>query len=211
MSHTLIFRYVPRAAALLALITLSILPAESGAQSLAFGTLSGVVRDASGQPLADAEVRIVERVSGASRSRTTARDGVFRFDLLSPSSYDVTVEVLGFRPVLHTDVGVRSGASTTIRVALNRQAPPVNTIDTVRAVGTRTAPLGWLQDRGYPELAGGRRLATDVSALSPSADEASVEGLPWRFAGLMIDGAHVGAVGAPNASSATWSKTTLAP
>ena len=200
MSHLIGFRLFPRVAALLSLVVLGILPAESGAQSLAFGTLSGVVRDAIGQPLADAEVRIVERVSGASRSRTTARDGVFRFDLLSPSSYDVTVEVLGFRPVLHTDVGVRSGASTTIRVALNRQAPPVNTIDTVRAVGTRTAPLGWLQDRGYPELAGGRRLATDVSALSPSADESSVEGLPWRFAGLMIDGAHLGAVGAPNAS-----------
>jgi len=181
-------------------VAVALLSTASSAQSVAFGTLSGVVRDASGAPLADAEVRIVERVSGASRDRTTARDGVFRFDLLTPSTYDLRVEVLGYRPVVHTDIGVRSGGSTTLRVALTRQTPPISAVDTVRSVGSRTAPLGWLQARGYPEVVGGRRLASDFGLLSATADQSSIEGLPWRFASTMVDGAHVGAIGAPGAT-----------
>ncbi|MCC7003270.1 MAG: TonB-dependent receptor [Gemmatimonadaceae bacterium] len=163
------------------------------------GSLAGVVRDAAGAPVRDAEIRVTDRVSGAVRSLITARDGEFRFGLLGPGVYEVAVEALGYRPVLYLGVAVAAGDAGSLRVALRRETPPVSSVDTVRAAGARIAPLAWLQERGYGELAIGRRIATDALALSPVADERGVEGLPWRFADVMVDGARLGSVSAPSA------------
>ncbi len=181
-------------------LAMSLTAGTVGAQSAAHGMLAGVVVDATGRTVHDAEVRVVDRASGAARRVSTGRDGAFRFSLLSPSTYDITVEALGFRPVVHLGVSVVVGSSPSLRVMLRRAAPPVVAVDTVRATGARAAPLAWLQERGYAELAGGRRLATDAAALATTADEDAVEGLPWRFAGLMVDGARLGSTGAPGSA-----------
>jgi len=174
------------------------MPAE--AQGAALGSLSGVVQESEGRRIHDAEVRIVDRASGATRRMTTGRDGAFQFRLLGPGAYDVAVEALGYRPVVHVGLGVSPGTSPAMRVVLRREAPPVVRIDTIRAAGARIAPLAWLYARGYSELVGGRRLGTDAASLSPVADEQAVEGLPWRFADVMVDGARVGAAGSPGAA-----------
>ena len=199
MTSSSLYRSLVRLGALCLLVTLA-RPESLSAQSASHGLLSGVVEDGSGRPVSDAEVRIVDRSSGAARRVSTGRDGAFRFGLLNPSLYDVMVEALGFRPVVHLGVSVGAGASPTIRVALRRATPPVVAVDTVRAMGARAAPLAWMQARGYSELVGGRRLASDAALLSPVADEDAVEGLPWRFADLMVDGARLGAAGAPGAT-----------
>lgn len=199
MTSSHLLKSVARFAALAVLLAFAPI-AQLPAQSASHGLLSGVIDDGAGRPVHDAEVRAVDRASGASRRVSTGRDGAFKFGLLSPSTYDITVEALGFRPVVHLGVSVAAGSTPTIRIALRRAVPPVVAVDTVRAQGTRAAPLSWLQARGYSELAGGRRLASDAAMLSPVADEESVEGLPWRFADLMVDGARLGAVGAPGAS-----------
>ena len=170
------------------------------AQSASYGSLSGVVVDSSGQPLNVATIRLVDRASGATRSSLTARDGAFRFGVLSPAEYDVAVEALGYRPTVHTGVSVAVGGASTIRIVLRRERPPVVRIDTVRVARGRVAPGSWLFARGYSDLAGGRRTASDAAQLSSVADEGSVEGLPWRFADLMVDGARVGSVGAQGAA-----------
>ena len=181
----------------LALLAAMSLPQELHAQSTVHGALAGIVVDGAGRPVHDAEVRISDRVSGAARRLNTGRDGAFLFGLLSPATYDLAVEALGFRPVRYLGVTVVAGTTPTIRIALKTEAPPVVRIDTVRAPGARAAPLSWLQARGYSDLVGGRRLASDAALLSTIADEESVEGLPWRFADLMVDGARLGALNAP--------------
>lgn len=178
------------------LIALAVLASEGFAQSLAHGSLTGAVRDSSGNLVSNAEVRIIERASGAVRTKITARDGAFRFEMLTPASYDIAVEALGFRPALHTEVGVLAGAQTSVRITLRGQAPPVTAIDTVQSVGTRPAPLAWLFDRGYAEVSGARGLLSDVASASPMADAWSIEGLDWRHAELMVDGSRLGSVGA---------------
>jgi Carboxypeptidase regulatory-like domain/TonB dependent receptor len=170
--------------------------APLASQSASYGSLSGVVVDAAGQPLLDAEVRLHDRMSGAVRTVLTARDGAFRFAILSPAEYDVAVEALGFRPVVHTGLSVAPGAAPSIRVVLPRERGVVVRVDTVRAAGARLAPGAWLFARGYADLVGGRRLASDAAGLSSIADERSVEGLPWRFADYSVDGARVGSSGA---------------
>lgn len=187
-------------AVLLAAIPATRLPA----QSASYGSLAGVVVDSAGQPIHGASVRLTDRASRATRGSVTVRDGAFRFGVLSPAEYDVAVEALGFRPVLYSGVSVSVGGASTLRIALRRERPPVVRIDTVRMARGRAAPGSWLFGRGYSDLVGGRRLASDAAQLSSIADDGSVEGLPWRFADLMVDGARVGSVGAQGvAGSAT--------
>lgn len=185
-----------RALGALVLCLVPCVPAAAAAQSATYGALAGLVVDAEGRPVADASVRVVDRASGATRRVVTVRDGAFIFGVLTPAEYDVTIEALGYRPVVHAGVGILAGNRSALRVVLRAERPPVTRIDTVRAAGTRLEPGSWLVARGYSELAGARRLASDAAALSTIAGDDAVEGLPWRFADLMVDGTRLGAVGA---------------
>ncbi len=175
---------------------LAALPNIVVAQSATYGALSGSVVDAASRPVADASIRLIDRASGAVRRAVTARDGAFKFAVLSPAEYDLAVEALGFRPVVHLGVGVAAGNAPSLRVTLVRERPPVMRVDTVRASGARVEPGAWMFARGFPELAGGRRTASDAALLSTVADEDAIEGLPWRHADLIVDGVRVGSVGA---------------
>jgi len=176
--------------------------APLAAQSITFGALSGRVTDASGRPLVDAEVRLVDPSSGAERTAVTGRDGRFRFGLLGVARYDVLAEAIGFRPMVHAGVVVESGAAVLVNMTLRAAAPPVVTQDTVFARSATAAPLSWLVERGYGDVTGSRRTIGDVATLSPFADAEGIEGLPWRMAEVVVDGSRVGGVGSPGTAGA---------
>lgn len=186
---------------LLSLVLAALPTGTTGAQSLTFGELSGTVQDA-GRPVADVYVRAIEKVSGATRSAITGRDGRFHFSALPAGRYQVAAEALGFRPLIVTDVMVAAGHSAALSVALSRAVPPVTQVDTVRSTGGASSALSWLTDRGYADLVGSRRILGDAALLSTTSDESSVEGLPWRLAGLMVDGTRAANFGAPGGDGA---------
>lgn len=169
-------------------------------QSVTFGALSGRVVDGRGLPVSSAEIRAVDRASGAERFAVTGRDGLFRFGLIAAAAYDVSAEAVGFRPVVHTGVMVSAGSEIELTLRLAAAAPPVTTIDTVLARGRTSEPLSWLAERGYADLVGGRRLLSDAAGLSPFADAGGIEGLPWRHTDVMVDGARIGSLGLPRSN-----------
>lgn len=180
--------------ALLAALLACVAPA-SRSQSIVYGAIAGRVTDEAGRPVADAEITLRDRISGTSREFVTGRDGIFRATFLSPSAYEVRVEALGYHPVLHQAVAVRSGGAASLLVRLRTATPPVVTVDTIRAGAVRPTPFTWLAERGYAELVGGSRLLADAGALSTAADDRGVEGLAWRRADISVDGAMLGAAG----------------
>jgi hypothetical protein len=167
------------------------------AQSLTFGQLEGVVRDGARRVVANAEVRVEDRSSGAVRFTLTARDGSFRFVSLPAGRYDVSVEALGYRPVVHLDIDVGAGREALLEPVIRVAAPPVTTIDTVQRRGDHSSSSDWLVERGYADLVGTRRLIGEVAGLSTIADQNSIEGLPWRYTEAMVEGSRVAYVGAP--------------
>lgn len=167
------------------------------AQSLTFGQLEGFVRDGARRPVATAEVRVEDRASGAVRFAITARDGSFRFVSIPAGRYDLRVEALGYRPIVHLDIDVGAGRSARLETVIRVAAPPVTTVDTVPRRGDLASANDWLFERGYGDLVGTRRIASDVTGLSTIADAQGVEGLPWRFTEAMVEGARVSYVGAP--------------
>lgn len=187
-------------AGLCALLAALLLAPPLLAQSVTFGALSGRVTDGAGAPLREVEVRLVDRSSGAERTAITGSDGRFRFPMLSAARYDVNAEAIGYRPLVHVGVNVEPGRAVGMTMQLRPATPPVVVRDTILARGSTVVPLSWLAERGYADVAGGRRVLSDIAALSPFADPDGIEGLPWRLAEVVVDGARVG--GAPHPGSA---------
>ena len=170
------------------------------AQSLTFGQLEGVVRDGARRPVPSAEVRIEDRASGAVRYAQTSRNGSFRLVSIPAGRYDVRVEALGYRPVVHLDIDVGPDRSARLEPVIRLAPAPVTTVDTVARRGDLATASDWLFERGYAELVGARRLASDVAGLSTTSDEHGIEGLPWRYTDAMIEGSRASFVGSPGGS-----------
>lgn len=67
------------------------------AQTTNTGGLTGVVSDPSHAVVPDADVEIKDNFKGNVQSTSTDRGGVYRFFLLAPSAYTLTVTHAGFR------------------------------------------------------------------------------------------------------------------
>ena len=70
-------------------------PAAFG-QSLVSGDLLGTVTDPSGAVVANASVTLKSNGTGETRTTTTNSNGLYRFSLLNPGNYTVSVSAQGF-------------------------------------------------------------------------------------------------------------------
>src|SRR5262245_18061376 len=70
------------------------------AQSSTTGALMGTVTDPSGAVLQNAQIGLRKTGTGESRTTVTDQDGSYRFVLLSPGEYELTVEAIEFAPVV---------------------------------------------------------------------------------------------------------------
>ena len=189
------------------LLTLAALVARGSsvrveAQSLTFGELVGSASDPASRPIVGADVRAVDQRSGAVRWLRATRDGRFRFTVLPAGRYDVTVEALGYRPVVFVGVIVSASHSASVAAVLHEATLPVTQVDTVNVVASATSAGAWLHDRGFVELGGARRVASEAFVASTAADAMGVEGLPWRLTETLVDGARSVSHGGPGGAGA---------
>lgn len=87
-------------------------------QVTADANLTGFVRDSSGAVIADAQVRLESVETGAVREARTKADGEYRFDLVSPGSYNLTISASGFQTKLMKNVVLAIGQTVTNNVTL---------------------------------------------------------------------------------------------
>jgi hypothetical protein len=69
----------------------------AAAQSLVSGDITGVVSDPSGAVIPNATVTLKSNGTGQTQNGTTNSSGVYRFSLLTPGQYTVTVNATGFQ------------------------------------------------------------------------------------------------------------------
>ena len=78
------------------LVVLSLGSTRVSAQTQSTGDITGVVTDASGAVVPGAKIVLKDNAKGNTQDSTTNKDGSYRFYLLPPGSYTVTVTATGF-------------------------------------------------------------------------------------------------------------------
>jgi hypothetical protein len=82
------------------------------------GQISGVVYDASGAVLPNAQVTVSHPETGLSRTTTSNDTGNYAFTLLPPGKYELKIEAQGFSTQLRKDVTLAVGQQLTLNVTL---------------------------------------------------------------------------------------------
>ena len=135
---------------LLVLALVAAFPSRAEAQGFALvpagpNTLSGIVTDSSGNPIADVSV-FIERL--ARRVRTRA-DGRYHFDRIAPGRYSVTARRIGYVGETR-DVDVRENGGA----ARFQMIPAPFALQTFVTVAARGGLSGVIGDTSYRALAG---------------------------------------------------------
>ena len=94
-----------------------LLAADLAAQSSTTGDVSGVVSDPSGAIVPGATVTLKSNETGRTSTAKTNNTGVYRFSLLSPGPYTITVSSPNFSPA-SVQVPIAVGQSITANVHL---------------------------------------------------------------------------------------------
>ena len=104
------------------------------AQSLVSGDLTGTVTDPSGAVVSGATVTLQNDANGATRNTTSGANGTFRFSLLSPGSYTISVTASGFsKAQSQTNVNIGQATVADIKMAVGASSQTVEV--------TSSAPL----------------------------------------------------------------------
>jgi hypothetical protein len=116
------------------LVVLSLSSTRVNAQTQSTGDVTGIVTDQSGAIVPNAKVTLKDNAKGSTQDATTNKDGSYRFYLLPPGSYTVSVSAPGFASQSRgADINV--GQIATLSFSLS-----VGTSNTTVTV-TEAAPL----------------------------------------------------------------------
>ena len=88
------------------------------AQSITSGDIVGVVADPSGAVLPNVSVTLKSDARGNTQVQSTNSHGTYRFSLLAPGSYTVSVAAPGFQDAMMSSV-VTIGQATTVNIVLS--------------------------------------------------------------------------------------------
>ena len=69
--------------------------------------MTGTVTDPTGAVLQNAQIALRNKEPARRRTVVTDRDGSYRFSLLAPGEYELTVEAMGFVPLVVREVLIR--------------------------------------------------------------------------------------------------------
>jgi hypothetical protein len=99
------------------LVIAAVMAPSMMAQSLVTGDITGTVTDPSGAVVSGASVTLKSDANGSTRSATSSSNGTYRFSLLSPGAYTVSVSASGFSKA-ETQATVAIGQATIADVKM---------------------------------------------------------------------------------------------
>jgi hypothetical protein len=112
------------------------------AQSLVTGDLTGTVTDPSGAVVSGASVTLQSDANGSTRSTTSGSNGTYRFSLLSPGSYTISVNATGFsKAQTQTSVNVGQATIADVKMAVGASSQTVEVTSSAPLVNADNADL----------------------------------------------------------------------
>jgi hypothetical protein len=101
-----------------ACLTAGFFSAQTQAQSIISGDVTGTVTDPSGAAIPGATVTLLNVSTNASQKTTTNSEGSYRFAFVPPGTYGITVNASGFQTQTRSGFAVTAGQPTTVSVQL---------------------------------------------------------------------------------------------
>ena len=94
------------------------------------GTLTGLVRDASGAGIPGAKVTLRDTQRNTERTTTSTDAGVYRFDAVDPSSYRIEVKKEGFQSFVTSGIEIAAAQVVTVdaKLEIGQQAQSVEVV-----------------------------------------------------------------------------------
>ncbi len=134
------------------------------------GQITGSVRDNQGAAVAGASIRAVNTQTGLQQSTTASSDGLFRFVLLQPGSYDLTAEASGFAKTELKGVRVTVGQITDANITIGVGAVAEAVTVTAEAIQTTVSqPDAVINENAINNLPINGRRFQDFVTLTPTA------------------------------------------
>src|SRR5258707_1741308 len=135
------------------------------------GEITGEVHDPSGGLVAGATVTATNPATGASRTAVTNQAGVYSFPALQPSSYNLKVEMSGFRAVVRADIELQ--VQQTERIDFTLQVGQITEVVEVKSLSsvldTENVTIGTvIENRRIVDLPLNGRNFLQLVALSPN-------------------------------------------
>ncbi len=166
------------------LVSLFVTPFIPAAAAQTTGTIAGSVHDATGFILPGVTVSATNESTGLVRSAITGVEGRFVIPFLPPGSYQLTLELAGFKP--HTRRGVKVTIAETLNLNLTMQLGELEVKDHVVGVqplvNTGSSELSYLVgEETIEQLPLNGRNYTDLALLQPG-----VLAFPHRDGGSVV-------------------------
>src|SRR6266545_4371901 len=176
------------------------------------GTITGTVTDSTGAAVPGVTVTVTNTATGIGSSAISGGDGFYTIPLLSPATYQATVEQSGFKKYLRSGITVQIAQTTRLDIPLQvgNMAEAVEVVAEVPLVRSTTAELGQviemkqiqalpLNGRFFQHLITMTPGAMPVYSRGDSAENASaggariatahtVNGMPWSGNNYLLDG-----------------------
>jgi len=122
----------------------------AAAQSLVSGDVTGIVSDPSGAVIPKATVTLKNNGTGQTQTTETNQTGVYRFSLVSPGQYTVTVNASGFQNA-ERNVIVAVGQSTSMNMKLEVGSTSSQTVEVTAEAGVVQTENGDVSTTFSPE------------------------------------------------------------
>src|SRR5277367_898935 len=110
-------------AAVVFLLSSSLMTMTSFAQAQAAASLSGIVTDQNGAALRDVAVTVKNVDTGATRKITTDAGGHFQASGLPLGRFEIRAAKQGFADEMRTGISLAAGQDTTVDIKMQRNTP----------------------------------------------------------------------------------------
>lgn len=167
------------------------------AQGVTTASISGLVVDQSGKPLAGAEVIAVHEPSGTRYGASTRDNGQYNIlNMRVGGPYTVTTSYLGYKEQARRDIHLKLGqefnADFTLReeAVAGQEVTVIGEIDEVLNSG-RTGAASYINADQVNEMPSVKRSTRDLIRLDPRNDgNYSFGGRNWLFNSISLDGSY---------------------
>ena len=181
----------------LVVLLLALLPSMLHAQGVTTSSMSGIVTDRDGNPLADATVTAVHLPSNTSYRAVVRQGGAYTIpNMRIGGPYRVTVAAIGFQPLAKDDIQLALGQVFRYDARLERQAVTIEeleiteTRDQVLSAGRTGAATSIEYDRVL-QAPSVKRSTRDLTRLDPRSDgNFSFAGRNWLYNNISVDGSY---------------------